>query len=137
MVAATLATLAGATSQSQAQSVGSVRLHIVKVGFILGVAGGNGVLHYHGHTYRLNIGGINAGTIGISGVTFVGTASNLHHPADIAGTYGQGAAGAAIVAGANVANLKNEKGVVLHVSGPQIGFDATLGLGGMIITLAR
>src|ERR1700720_3989595 len=51
--------LVGAT-QSQAQT-GTVRLNIVKAGFIVGAGGGSGVLHYHGRTYRLTVGGIGFG----------------------------------------------------------------------------
>ena len=50
--------LLGAATPSQAQTTGHVRLHIVKVGFIIGVGGGSGVLFYHGHRYRLAISGI-------------------------------------------------------------------------------
>jgi len=133
-VASATLMLAAASSPSHAQT-GSVHLHIVKVGFIVGIGGGHGTLTYQGHRYRLSLGGVHAGTIGISGATLVGTASNLYRPEDIAGTYGAAAAGAAFVGGAKVATLQNEKGVVLQVHGVQMGFDVTLGLGGMTIAL--
>ena len=63
---------------------GSVRLKVTKAGFIVGVGGGNGVLHFHGKNYRLTIGGISAGTIGVAGADLVGTATNMHKPSDIA-----------------------------------------------------
>lgn len=120
-VAAAVTILAGASTQSHAQS-GTVRLHIVKAGFIVGVGGGSGTLTYHGNTYRLSIGGIGVGSLGVAAVNLVGTASNLRSPADIAGTYGAAGAGGAFVAGAQVATLQNEKGVVLSVHGVQAGF---------------
>jgi len=126
--------LQAASTPSHAQS-GTVRLHIVKAGFIVGVGGGNGVLYYHGHHYRLGIGGIGVGSLGIAAVDLVGTASNLHSPVDIAGTYGGAGAGATIVGGAQVATLQNEKGVVLRVHGVQAGFQVSLGLAGMTIAL--
>lgn len=128
------AMLAGASTQSRAQT-GTVRLHIVKAGFILGVGGGDGVLYYHGHAYRLSIGGVGVGSLGIAAVNLVGTAHNLHNPYDIAGTYSVAGAGGTFVAGAQVARLQNEKGVILEVHGPQVGFQVSLGLGGMTITL--
>ena len=79
--------LLGAATPSQAQTTGAVRLHIVKVGFIIGVGGGNGVLIYHGHRYRLSVSGIGLGSLGIAAVDLVGTASNLTSPGAIAGTY--------------------------------------------------
>jgi len=129
-----LGTLAGVSTESRAQT-GTVRLHIVKAGFIVGVGGGSGVLAYHGHHYRLSIGGIGVGSLGVAAVDLVGTASNLHSPADIAGTYGAAGAGATFVGGGQVATLQNGKGVVLTVHGVQVGFQVSLGLAGMTITL--
>jgi len=134
VVAASVTMLVGASTQSHAQS-GVVRLHIVKAGFILGVGGGNGTLTYQGKTYRLKIGGIGIGSLGVAAVDLVGTASNLRSPADIAGTYGAAGAGAAIVGGAQVATLQNERGVVLKVHGVQAGLQISLGLGGVTIAL--
>ena len=72
--------LVGAATPSQAQTTGTVRLHFVKVGFIVGVGGGSGVLIYHGHRYRLAVSGIGLGSLGIAAVDLVGTASNLSGP---------------------------------------------------------
>ena len=130
------ATLAGVSTKSRAQSsTGAVRLHIVKAGFIVGVGGGNGTLIYNGRRYRLSIGGIGIGSLGLAAVDLVGTASNLHHPSDIAGTYGAAGAGATFVVGGQAATLQNGKGVVLTVSGVQAGFQVSLGLAGMTIAL--
>ena len=85
--------------------------------------------------YRLTVGGIGVGSLGIAGVQLVGTVSNLHSASDIAGTYGAAGAGAAFVGGAQVVSLQNEKGVVLALHGPQLGFQISLGLAGMTISL--
>jgi hypothetical protein len=127
-------TLAATSTESRAQT-GSVRLHIVKAGFIVGVGGGSGVLTYHGRHYRLSIGGIGIGSLGVAAVDLVGTASNLHNPRDIAGSYGAAGAGGAFVGGAQVARLQNEKGVVLELRGVQVGFQVSIGLAGMTIAL--
>jgi hypothetical protein len=125
--------LIGAT-QSQAQT-GAVRLSIIKAGFIVGAGGGSGTLHYHGRTYRLTVGGIGLGSLGVAGADLVGTASNLHNPADIAGTYGAAGAGITVVGGGQVVTLQNAKGVVLQLHGAQVGFQVSLGLAGMTIGL--
>ena len=57
--------LAGAPSSSYAEN-GSVRMKISKVGFIVGVGGGSGTLTFKGKKYRLSIGGVSAGTIGVA-----------------------------------------------------------------------
>ena len=126
--------LIGAVSQSYADT-GSVRLNIKKVGFIVGVGGGSGTLNFKGKSYRLGIGGVSAGTIGVAGADLVGTASNLRTAADIAGTYSAVSAGVAVAAGAKAATLQNSNGVVLQLQGRQVGFEASLSLSGMTISL--
>ena len=127
--------LLGAATPSQAQTTGHVRLHIVKVGFIIGVGVGNGVLIYHGQRYRLSISGVGIGSLGVAAVDLVGTASNLTSPGAIAGTYAGAGAGGTFVGGGQVATLQNANGVVLHLQGPQAGFQVSLGLGGMTLSL--
>jgi hypothetical protein len=127
--------LLGAATPSQAQTTGQVRLHIVKVGFIIGVGGGNGVLFYHGHRYRLSVSGIGLGSLGVAAVDLVGTASNLTSPGAIAGTYAGAGAGGSFVGGGQVATLQNGNGVVLQLQGVQAGFQVSLGLGGMTLSL--
>ncbi len=134
MVAALASMSLVAATPSQAQTC-SIRLHIVKAGFIVGAGGGNGTLLCHGRTYRLNVGGIGLGSLGVAAADLAGTASNVHNPADVAGTYGAAGAGLTFVGGGQVATLQNEKGVVLHVGGGQVGFQVSLGLAGMTIGL--
>ena len=119
-VVVALAMLTGASTQSRAAS-GTVRLHIAKAGFLIGVGGGSGTLTYHHRVYRL--------------ADLVGTAYHLRRPSDIVGTYGAAGAGATFVGGGQVATLQNEKGVVLKLRGMQIGFQASLGVAGMTISL--
>ena len=126
--------LAGLSAQSYAEN-GTIRLKIVKAGFIVGAGGGDGTLTYRGKTYRLSAGGVGVGSLGVAAVNLAGTASNLHSPADIVGTYGAAGAGATFVGGGQVATLQNEKGVVLTLRGAQVGFQVSLGLAGMTIAM--
>jgi hypothetical protein len=135
VVMATALMLVGASTQSHAQSTGTVRLQIVKVGFIVGVGGGSGTFTYNGRTYQLSVGGISVGTLGIASVNLTGTASNVQTATDIAGTYGASSAALAIIGGGRVAQLQNEKGVVLEMQGVELGAEISLSLGGMTIAL--
>ena len=136
---ATIAALASislaAASPSQAQNTCSIRLHIVKAGFIVGAGGGSGTLVCHGRAHRLSVGGIGIGSLGVAAADLAGTASNVHNPASVAGTYGAAGAGVTFVGGGQVATLQNEKGVVLQLRGGQVGFQVSLGLAGMTIGL--
>ena len=126
--------LTGVPSRSYAET-GSVRLKITKVGFIVGVGGGSGTLTFQGRRYRLSIGGVSAGTIGISGAELVGTATNLRTAADIAGNYSAVTAGLAVAGGAQATTLQNSNGVVLTLRGRQVGFSASLAVSGMTISI--
>lgn len=130
-----LAMLLGVATPSQARTAGVVRLHIVKAGLVIGVGGGNGVLTYHGKRYDLTVNGVGLGSLGVATVDLVGSASNLRGAASIAGTYGGPGAGATFVNGTQVATLQNGNGVVLRLQGRQTGFQVSLGLDGMTISL--
>jgi hypothetical protein len=133
-IAAVMVMLLGASTRSYAQT-GTVRISIARVGFIVGVGGGSGTLTFHGRRYRLSVGGVSLGSLGIAGAELVGTAYNLHSARDIAGTYGAAGAGLAIAGGGQVARLQNANGVVLELSGTQVGFQVSFGLAGMTIRL--
>ena len=126
--------LTGAPSQSNADT-GSVRLKVTKVGFIVGVGGGSGTLTFKDRQYRLSLSGVSAGTIGVAGADLVGTATNLRVAQDIAGAYSAASAGLAVAGGAKVVTLQNAKGVVLQLQGRQVGFEASLSLSGLTISL--
>jgi hypothetical protein len=134
VIATAAAMLASATLPSNAAS-GTVRFRVAKAGFIIGVGGGEGVLHFKGKTYRLRVDGVSAGTIGVASMDLVGTAHNLNSPADIAGTYSAGSASVAVAGGVKAARLQNANGVVLDLRGAQVGFEASLNLGGATISL--
>jgi hypothetical protein len=61
-VAATMLVVTAARSDAR---TGTVRLKVVKAGFIVGVGGGNGILRYQGKTYPLRIGGGGVGTLAL------------------------------------------------------------------------
>lgn len=67
IVGVAAATLAAGSTASRAES-GAVRLHIVKAGLIVGVGGGSGTLVFKGRSYRLSLGGIGVGSLGVAAV---------------------------------------------------------------------
>jgi hypothetical protein len=137
--AATLAAAVAAIAVLQAGAAfaetGTVRIRIAKAGFIIGVGGGSGVLHFKGKNYQLRISGVSAGTIGVAQADLVGTAHNLRTAADIAGSYAAVSAGLAVAGGGKTAQLQNSKGVVLRLRGRQVGFEVSLNLSGVNIAL--
>ena len=72
LIAATALAGIGLSTAAQADS-GSVRLNVVKAGFIVGGSGGSATLTFHGRTYPISVGGLSYGfTIGASGTEFRG-----------------------------------------------------------------
>jgi len=126
--------LLGTPSPSHAQT-GSVRISFAKAGFIVGVGGGSGTLHFKGRNYPLSVGGIGVGTIGVAGGDMAGRVYNLRTAADIAGTYTAVSGSVAVAGGAKVARLQNANGVVMELQGTQAGFEVSLSLSGMTVAL--
>jgi hypothetical protein len=125
-------------SQSFAQSKGNVRIELGSIGFIIGLESGRGTLTFKGKQYPLRIGGVSAGaTIGLSKTELIGTVTGLRNVTDIEGTYTAGSASLAIAGGRRTAQLRNSRGVVMNLRGRQVGFEFSLDLSGMQVSLAR
>jgi hypothetical protein len=130
-----LAALVGAISVAHADS-GTIRIRILKAGFVIGGSAGEGVLTYRGRRYPLSIGGLSYGfTFGASETYFRGTVRNIRRPSDVSGVYAQGGAGAAVGRGAQVIILTNQNGAVLELSGEQSGLIVSLDLSGLALSL--
>ena len=79
---------------------GSISFSIIKAGIVIGGSAGSGVLHFHGRSYRISIGGISYGfTFGASETRFHGTVSHIRRASDVAGVYAAAGAGVARRAG--------------------------------------
>ena len=125
----------GLTSAAYADS-GTVSIRIFKAGFVIGGSAGSGVLHFHGRSYPLSVGGLSYGfTFGASETRFHGTVSNIRRPSDIAGVYGQAGVGAAVVRGAQAVVLTNQNGAVLSLTGGQAGLIVSADLSGLALGL--
>lgn len=115
---------------------GRIRLQIVKAGLVIGVGGGSGTLSFKGKNYPLSIGGLSVGaTIGGSVANLTGTVRNLKRPSDIIGQYSAVGGGGAVIAGVAAVELQNNRGVLIRVSGPQVGLEFSVDLGGLTINL--
>jgi lipid-binding SYLF domain-containing protein len=132
-----LIAIVGASLSSAAYAdSGTIRISVVKAGWIIGGNGGSGTLTFHGRQYPLSIGGVDFGFVfGASQTYLSGRVHHISRPADVAGVYGAGGAGAAIGSGARAIVLTNEKGAVLELSGRQTGLMINADLSGLAISL--
>lgn len=135
---AALAVLAGVGFSSGAQASGScsISFSVLKGGWVIGASAGRGVMRCPGRSYPITIGGLSAGLVfGGSETRFHGRAVFPHSPYDVAGAYGAAGAGGAVIVGAQVITLRNEKGATLTLSGRQIGLQVNLDLSGLAISM--
>ncbi|MCX7313561.1 MAG: hypothetical protein NTV56_17970 [Alphaproteobacteria bacterium] len=126
---------AGVSTAAQAD-VGSVRITILKGGWVIGASAGSGVLTFQGWRYALSIGGLSYGLVfGGSKTELVGRVSNIRRASDVAGVYGAAGAGVAAGAGARGIVLANPNGAVLELSGRQTGLMVNADLSGLAISI--
>ena len=115
---------------------GTIRISVIKGGWVLGASGGSGTLTFHGRQYPLSIGGVDWGLVfGASQTNLSGTVRNIRSPSDVAGVYAAGGAGAAVGSGVRAIVLTNQKGAVLELSGRQTGLMVNADLSGLAISL--
>jgi hypothetical protein len=130
-----LVAFAGLSVSARADD-GYVQLTIYKGGWIIGGNGGGGVLDFRGRRYSLGIGGIDYGLVFGGSKTYLrGVVHNIWRPSDIAGVYAAGGAGIVVGGGVRGILLTNARGVVLELSGTQVGLMANADLSGLAITL--
>jgi hypothetical protein len=135
-LAALIVTIGVSLSSAAYADSGFIRMSVVKGGWFLGAHGGSGTLIFHGRRYPLSIGGVDVGLVfGLSETELHGRVSRIRRASDVAGVYGAGGAGAAVVVGARVIGLTNEKGALLELQGRQVGLIANLDLSGLVISL--
>lgn len=136
LVALTVALAGLGLSSSARADSGTISFRVLKGGWFIGASGGSGTLFFHGRRYPLSIGGLSVGLVfGGSETYFQGTVTNIRSPYDVTGIYGAAGAGAAIVAGAQIIALRNEKGAILRLSGQQIGLQLNADLSGLSISV--
>ena len=115
---------------------GTVRISFIKAGWVIGGTVGSGTLTFRGRNYPLSIGGLSYGlTFGGAVTNLRGRVSNIYSARDVAGVYGAGAAGAAVIRGPQAVILTNQRGAVMELSGGQTGLMVNLDLNGMAVSL--
>jgi len=115
---------------------GTIRISLIKGGWVIGASAGSGTLTFKGRSYPLTVGGVKAGLVFGGSVTeLVGTVRNITRASDVAGVYGALGAGTAVVGGVRVMELRNDKGAVLSLRGREVGLELDLDLSGTAIGL--
>jgi hypothetical protein len=134
VVAVALASI-GFAGSAQADS-GSIRFSVYKAAFFVGGSGGEGTLTFHGRRYPVSIGGVSGGlAFGASKTYFQGRVTHIRRASDVSGVYGAAGGGGALVKGAQVIIMKNDKGAQLELTGKQVGLQINVDITGLAITV--
>jgi hypothetical protein len=117
-------------------TTGTVRVTVVKAGFIVGAGGGKGVLTFRHRNYPFTVQGLSLGlTAGASINKLVGRADHINELSDFSGTYSVVGAGGALVGGVGGVQLRNGKGVTITLQGPKGGLEVSANITKVVITL--
>jgi hypothetical protein len=115
---------------------GTVRVTVVKAGFVMGAGGGRGTLAFRHRLYPFTVQGLSVGpTAGASINKLVGRADYINELGDFAGTYSAVGAGGALAGGAGGIQLRNDKGVVITLQGAKGGLEVSANVTKVVITL--
>jgi hypothetical protein len=115
----------------------TIHIHGGSVGFIVGVGGAHGYVHFQGKRYPIDVSGLSVGTIGANSYDIDGDVLHVNSISDIEGTYASAEAGATAGAGGGAVDMTNGKGVEIRAHATTAGLKLTLGAGGVTIKLAH
>jgi len=101
----------------------------------IGYSWGDGTLIFQGKRYPLKISGISLASVGVTEYTAAGSVEGLKTPQDINGVFTSVGAGATLGGGGNVAAMRNQNGVVIHLTSTTAGLSLSLAAAGMKISL--
>ena len=123
---------------SKMEQSGTLTFHGESISLIAGGTWGEGVLSFKGKQYKFKAKSIGAGyTAGYKEVDAKAVIYNLKNINDFAGTYWGVSAGGTLFVGAQVANVTNDKDVLLNISGTSEGaaVDIAAGLKRIVIEM--
>ena len=103
----------------------------------IGYSWGSGTLIFQGKRYPLKISGVSIASVGVTDYTAAGSVEGLKTPQDINGVFTAVSAGGTLGGGGNIAAMKNQNGVVIHLTSTTAGLSLTLAAEGMKISLAQ
>jgi hypothetical protein len=103
----------------------------------IGYSWGSGTLIFQGKRYPLKISGIALVSVGISDYTAAGSVEGLRTAQDINGVFTSVSAGATLGGGGSIAAMRNQNGVVIHLTSTTTGLSLSLAAEGLKISLDK
>jgi len=135
VAAAVLAASIGFAAPSHAIT-GIVRVTVAKAGLLVGAGGGHGTLTFRHRKYPFTVEGLSLGlTAGTSISRLFGRADHMNELGDFSGAYSVVGGGVALVGGISGVQLRNDKGVIITLTGLKVGFELAANISKVVITL--
>jgi hypothetical protein len=116
---------------------GTVHLSQGSVAAGIGYSWGGGTLSYKGKSYPLKVRGLSIGQAGISKAEANGSVFNLTKLEDFNGNYTAAGIEGTVGGGAGAQALRNQNGVVIHLTSTTRGLNFKVAPEGVQITLAQ
>ncbi|HXJ80308.1 MAG TPA: DUF1134 domain-containing protein [Candidatus Methylomirabilis sp.] len=103
----------------------------------IGFTWGKGSLTYQGKKYPVKVEGLSVGEVGINRASARGSVFELKKLEDFSGNYAAGGAEGTVGGGAGAAIMKNQNGVVIHLTSTTQGASLKLAASGVRLTLDK
>ena len=130
--------LSTATAQEPSNQSGTLTVTATSAALGVGWSWGKGTLTLlNGKQYHFKVSGLDVVAVGFKQATAVGNVYNLKQVRDFAGTYVAATASGTVGGGIGAASMRNDKGVVINLSGVGQGVDFRLAVSGMTVTLTK
>ena len=130
--------ISNVTAQEPPNLSGTVTVTATSAAVGIGWSWGKGTLTLlNGKQYHFKVSGLDVVAVGFKQATGVGKVYNLKHVKDLAGTYVAAGAAATVGGGFGASSMRNDKGVVIDLTGVGQGLDFRLAVSGMTVTLTK
>ena len=130
--------MGNATAQEPSNHSGTLTVTATSAALGIGWSWGKGTLTLlNGKQYHFKVSGLDVVAVGFKQATGVGNVYNLKHVKDFEGTYVAATASGTVGGGMGVSSMRNDKGVVINLSGVGQGVDLRLAVSGMTVKLTK
>jgi hypothetical protein len=127
-----------ANAQEPSNLSGTITLTATSAAVGVGWSWGRGTLTLlNGKQYAFRVRGLDVVAVGFKQATAVGNVYNLNNIKDFAGQYVAAGAAATVGGGMGASSMRNDRGVVINLSGVGQGVDFRLAVSGMRVTLVK
>jgi hypothetical protein len=127
-----------AVAQEASEPSGTITVTATSVAAGIGWIWGTGELTLlDGSEHKFKVSGLDVVAVGFKQATGVGQVYNLKKLEDFEGQYVKATAGAVVGGGMGATSLRNDKGVVINLTGVGQGVDFRLAVSGMQVKLVK